>query len=168
MIIKKNDKILIDGISGSGKSSLLYIIANIIKVDTIEIEPPIDIISNSCYITLPEYKGIMNGNLYDIISNYNDIDITMIHNSIKASKFNIDLLSKENPYINLNEISTGERMRLLIAKIIYEIMVNDKYEILLFDEIDSGLNETLARELKHFRYFIFTKIFIFLKNLQPQ
>jgi ABC-type lipoprotein export system ATPase subunit len=147
LIIKKNDKILIDGISGSGKSSLLYIIANIIKVDTIEIEPPIDIISNSCYITLPEYKGIMNGNLYDIISNYNDIDITMIHNSIKASKFNIDLLSKENPYINLNEISTGERMRLLIAKIIYEIMVNDKYEILLFDEIDSGLNETLAREI---------------------
>jgi ABC-type lipoprotein export system ATPase subunit len=147
LIINKDDKILIDGISGSGKSSLLHILANIIQIDTIDIEPSIDIISNRCYITLADYKGLMNGKLYDIISNYNDVDINIMNKSISASKFNIELLIEENPYINLNEISTGEKMRLLIAKTIYTIMINDKYKILLFDEIDSGLDDSLARDI---------------------
>jgi ABC-type lipoprotein export system ATPase subunit len=146
IVINNNDHILVDGISGSGKSSLLYILENIIKPDEIIIEPDINTISHHAYLTLPNYKGISNGKLYNIITDYSTTpNIELINMAINASRFNIELNNNSN--ININEISAGEHMRLLIAKIIYTIKNNSKYEIILFDEIDQNLNETLAAEI---------------------
>ena len=125
---------------------LLYILADIIKPEIIKIEPDIVKISHHTFITLPNYKGISNGKLYDIITNYSkNVNIDLINKSINLSKFNSPL--NENNYINIHSISAGEHMRLLIAKIIYTIKNNTKYNILLFDEIDQNLNEVLAYEI---------------------
>ena len=143
LIINRNEPVLIDGISGSGKTSLLYIFKGIIKPDIIEINHNLETISLQSYITLSNYKDLFNGKLFDIISNYNENpNIDLINNAIRQSKFN----KFENEEINVDLLSAGERMRLLVAKIIYNIKIKN-YSILLFDEIDENLNNDTAIEL---------------------
>lgn len=144
IIINNNDKILIEGPSGSGKSSLYNIFKEILKPDEIIISHNLNDINNQSFLTLANYKNIYSDYLYNIISDYNDIDQNLINIALKYSKFNIT----ENKYININDISSGEKNRLYIAKIIYLIKLNDtKYNILLFDEIDENLNNDLAYEI---------------------
>lgn len=144
IIINNGEHVLINGVSGSGKSSLLYLLKGIIFVDTVDISPSLDEIYKQTYINLPNYKGIYNGLLYDIISNYNDNpNINLIEDVIVLSKFKIS----SNIYIDINKISSGELMRLTIARILYSVKNNKNYNILLFDEIDTALNNDLSIEL---------------------
>jgi ABC-type transport system involved in cytochrome bd biosynthesis fused ATPase/permease subunit len=144
IIIEKNDHILIDGISGSGKSSLLYVLKGLIEPIKIDIQPNIEYINNESYLTLANHKSLFNGNLYDIITNYdNNPNINLINKCLDLSKF---INTKENNYINIEKISSGERIRLLVARIIYNVLKYN-YNILLFDEIDENLNDSLAIEI---------------------
>ena len=54
-----------------------------------------------------------------------------------------------NINIEVDKISAGEYTRFLIAKIIYMISFQheQQYSILLFDEIDSNLNDSMAIEI---------------------
>lgn len=145
LIINKNDHILVNGESGSGKTTLLYILKGIIKSDTLEISPEIEKINYQTYLTLPNHKSIYSGNLYDIISNYDkNLNINLIKYSLIKSKIS-DRLNK-NEFINIETLSGGERIRLLIARLIYTIKTLN-YNILLFDEIDENLNDELAIEI---------------------
>jgi ABC-type lipoprotein export system ATPase subunit len=145
IVINENDHILVNGESGSGKTTLLYILKGIVKSDTIDISPNIERINYQTYITLPNHKSIYSGNLYDIISNYDkNININLIKYSLIKSKIS-DKLNK-NEFINIEKLSGGERIRLLIARLIYTIK-SLNYNILLFDEIDENLNDTLAIEI---------------------
>jgi ABC-type lipoprotein export system ATPase subunit len=144
-IINENDHILVNGESGSGKTTLLYILKGIVKSDTIDISPNIERINYQTYLTLPNHKSIYSGNLYDIISNYDkNINVNLIEYSLIKSKIS-DKLNK-NEFINIEKLSGGERIRLLIARLIYTIK-SLNYNILLFDEIDENLNDTLAIEI---------------------
>ena len=145
IIINSNDHILINGASGSGKTSLLYLLKGILKPDTLKIEPPIEIINSQTFLTLPNYKGLFNGNLYDIITNYeSEPNIKMIDVALVASKIHHKL--KNNDFIDINKLSSGEQLRLLIARIIYTVKTKN-FNILLFDEIDDNLNNQLAGEI---------------------
>lgn len=163
IIINNNDHILIDGDSGSGKTSFLYIIKGIIDAKIINIEPNIKHINNNSYITLPNHKSIYNGNLYDIITNYEENpNYDLINASIKISK--IDKILNENTIIDIEKISSGERIRLLIARLIYTIK-NKNYKILLFDEIDENLNDNLAIEIcKNIREIFNDKIILYISH----
>jgi len=144
IIVNNNDKILIEGVSGSGKSSFYNILKGILKPDEIKININLNDINNQTFLTLANYKNIYSDYLYNIISDYNEINNDLINQALQYSKFNIT----ENKYININEISSGEKNRLYIAKIIYLIKSNnDKYNILLFDEIDENLSDKLALEI---------------------
>ena len=144
--IYKNEHILLDGLSGSGKTSLLYFLKGILKIDNYQIEPNIDIINSQTYLTLPNHKSIYDGMLYNIISNYEmNPDIDLIMYSLKLA--NIDNILNENKLITINKLSAGECSRLLIARLVYIIKSNPQYTILLFDEIDENLNEDLALKL---------------------
>jgi len=144
LVIHKNDHFLINGKSGSGKTSFIYILKGIVKCDNIKIKPNISEIKKNAYIFLPNYKDLFDGNLYDIISNYNDnYNINLIKESIKLSKFPSD---GNNKYINVEKLSMGEKIRLVIARTIYTIK-DKNYNILLFDEIDQNLNEDFAYEI---------------------
>lgn len=146
IIINTKDHILIDGLSGSGKTSILYFLRGIIIVDSYSIEPCLDIIKNKCFITLPSYKNLYTGRLYDIITNYSENpDIEMIKMALSLSnmdKYN-DIKLLDEYIINIDTISAGEYTRLLIARTIYTVKLHN-YEILLFDEIDTNLNEDMA------------------------
>jgi ABC-type lipoprotein export system ATPase subunit len=145
IVINENDHILVNGESGSGKTTLLYILKGIVKSDTIDISPNIERINYQTYITLPNHKSIYSGNLYDIISNYDkNININLIEYSLIKSKIS-DKLNK-NEFIDIEKLSGGERIRMLIARLIYTIK-SLNYNILLFDEIDENLNDTLAIEI---------------------
>ena len=145
IIIEPNDHILINGESGSGKTTLLYLIKGIVQADVLDITPSIDLINSQTYLTLPNHKGLVSGKLFDIITNYDkNPDIDLINYTLINSKINNKL--KDNNFINIETLSSGERIRLLIARIIYTIK-NKNYNILLFDEIDENLNDELAYEI---------------------
>jgi len=144
-IIEQNEHILITGDSGSGKTSFLYLLKGIIKPKILEIEPNINIINSQSYITLNNHKSLYSGNLYDIISNYDkNPNINLIIQSLQFAKI-FDILNK-NIFIDIEKLSGGERIRILIARIIY-IVKTKNYNILLFDEIDENINDQLAIEI---------------------
>jgi ABC-type lipoprotein export system ATPase subunit len=138
--ISKNDHILISGVSGSGKTSFLYIFKDIIKPEYIDMCPSISILASLSYLSRAEDNNLPSGKLYDIISNYQtDANTDLIKYAIRIAKYKTDT----NNYINTNVISSGEKVRLIIARLIYIINTYD-YKILLFDEIDEHLNNDLA------------------------
>jgi ABC-type lipoprotein export system ATPase subunit len=145
IIIEKNDHILLSGESGSGKTTLLYLLKGIVKPNKLEITPAIEIINSQTYITLPNHKSLYSGNLYDIITNYDkNINEELIEYSLLASKIAHRL--NKNIFVDVETLSGGERIRLLIARIIYTVKTKN-YNILLFDEIDENLNDKLAIEI---------------------
>ena len=146
IIINENDHILVSGKSGSGKTSLLYLLKGVIKINDLNIHPNINIINNQSYLTLSNHKSIYSGKLYDIITNYNsDPNISLINYSLENAK--IDRKLNNNEFINIEKLSSGERIRVLVARLIYIIKNANKYNILLFDEIDENLNDDLAIEI---------------------
>jgi len=145
IIINEKDHILVTGESGSGKTSLLYVLKGIIKPNELSIKPNIELINAQTYLTLPNHKSLFSGNLFDIITNYEKTpNVELINWALKASK--IDHRIKSNEFVDIEKLSGGERIRLLIARIIYAVKTRN-YNILLFDEIDENLNDQLAQEI---------------------
>ncbi len=145
IIIKPNEHILVNGESGSGKTTLFYVLKGIVKPEQLDITPSIELINSQTYLTLPNHKSLFSGNLYDIISNYeNNPDKNLIKYALISSKINHKL--DKNEFVNIDKLSGGERIRLLIARIIYAVKTKH-YNILLFDEIDENLNDELAEEI---------------------
>lgn len=146
IIIYMTDHILVDGLSGSGKTSILYFLKGIINIEQYNIEPSLHVINDRCFITLPNYKNLYSGRLYDIISNYSDKpNVEMIHTALNLAnikKYNDNKLLNEL-MIDIETVSAGEYTRLLIARTIYTIKLKN-YDILLFDEIDTNLNDEMA------------------------
>lgn len=145
LIFNSGDHILINGESGSGKTTLLYLLKGIIKMNTIDISPDIEIINSQTYLTLPNHKSLFSGNLYDIITNYQkEPNIDIINFALDKSRINHKL--NKNEFVDVEKLSSGERIRLLITRIIYAVKTKN-YSILLFDEIDENLNDDLAYEI---------------------
>jgi len=145
LIINMGDHILINGSSGSGKTSLLYVLKGILKPDILMIEPAINNIAGQSFISIPNNKNLFSDYLYNIITNYeNNPDIELINFSLKKSK--LDHKLNKNIYINIEKLSSGERIRLYIAQIIYTVKTKN-YNVLLFDELDENLNDETAKEI---------------------
>ena len=82
---------------------------------------------------------------------------------MKISKINNKL--NNNEYINIEQLSSGERIRLLIARIIYTVKNSNKYSILLFDEIDENLNDNLAIDIyKNINEIFNDKIILYITH----
>jgi ABC-type lipoprotein export system ATPase subunit len=163
--INKNDHMLIDGVSGSGKTSLLYILNGLIKPQYIDITPNLNLLITQTYLTLVDHINIYSSYLYDIITNYEqDPDENLIFKCLNLSKF--IYLNKANYFIDIDKISSGEKIRLSIAKIIYIVLKNN-YKILLFDEIDKNLNDELAIAIcKNIKTIFANKIILYITHNQ--
>ena len=163
LIFEENDHILLNGESGSGKTTLLYLLKGIVKPSQLEITPSIEIINSQTYLTLPNHKSLFSGNLFDIISNYDkNINQELIEYSLQASKISHRL--NKNEFVDIETLSGGERIRLLIARIIYAVKTKN-YNILLFDEIDENLNDKLAEEVcKNLRDIFKDKIILYVTH----
>jgi ABC-type lipoprotein export system ATPase subunit len=103
-------------------------------------------INDSSYMVLSSNKSMFSGKLYDIISNYDyNPNIELINMAIKLAK--LDHKYNDNNYVDIDQLSGGERIRVTIARLIYNIKKDDKHNILLFDEVDENLNNILAVEI---------------------
>ena len=160
--IKRNDHILLSGVSGSGKTSLLYVLKGIIKPNTIEVNQDINFINSQTYLTLANHKSLFSGYLYDIITNYEfSPNYNLIYNCLTLAKFNKNY---NNIFINIEKLSSGERIRLLVCRIIYNVIKNN-YNILLFDEIDENLNDELAIDIcKNIKLIFKDKIIFYITH----
>ncbi len=163
LAFEENDHILLNGESGSGKTTLLYLLKGIVKPTELEINPAIEVINSQTYLTLPNHKSLFSGNLYDIITNYDkNANAELVEYSLQASKISHRLSS--NQFVDIETLSGGERIRLLIARIIYAVKTKN-YNILLFDEIDENLNDKLAVEIcKNLRDIFKDKIILYVTH----
>lgn len=155
--------ILISGASGSGKTTLLYILKGLLQPTVLNVEPCINEINNQSYISTSNNKYLFNDYLYNIITNYDsNPNIELINIALKISK--IDHLFTENKYINIQDLSNGEKIRLYISQIIY-IVKTKNYNILLFDELDENLDKENALEIcNNIKEFFKEKIILYVSN----
>ena len=163
LVFEENDHILLNGESGSGKTTLLYLLKGIVKPSVLDIVPAIELINSQTYLTLPNHKSLFSGNLHDIITNYDKtVNTELIEYSLQASKISHRL--NKNEFVDIETLSGGERIRLLIARIIYAVKTKN-YNILLFDEIDENLNDKLAEEVcKNLREIFKDKIILYVTH----
>lgn len=163
LVIANNDHILITGKSGSGKTSLLYLLKGILNPERIKVIPDLKDIVPQTYLTLPNHKSLYSGKLYDIISNYSkEPNEELIKVSLELAKINNKL--NKNTFVDIEQLSSGEKIRLLVARIIYTIKIKD-YKILLFDEIDENLNDEVAVEIaKNLREVFSDKIILYITH----
>lgn len=163
LTLNTGDHYLVTGESGSGKTTLLYLFKGILQPSKITVTPTIKEIIPRAYLTLPNHKSVYSGVLNDIISNY---ELEPNHELIKFAieKAKIDHKLKENEFIDIDLLSGGERIRLLIARLIYTIKTRD-FDLLLFDEIDENLNDVLAVEIyKSLREVFSDKMMLYITH----
>jgi ABC-type transport system involved in cytochrome bd biosynthesis fused ATPase/permease subunit len=149
ILLNSGEHMLIDGVSGSGKTSLMYLLKGVIKVNYYEIDPPLETIHSRCFITLPNHRDLFSAKLYDILSNFDyNPNVELINSTLKIVNLEKYLKSDNlNPFINVQSLSAGEFTRVMIARLIYQIKISNAYDVLLFDEIDMNLNNELSVEI---------------------
>ena len=133
--IQKNEKIMVIGESGSGKSSLFKLLMKYykpnkgsIKIDDIDINN-INIGNDICYISQNEM--LFTASLYDNLvldSKVKQKEVEEISNKVYVNKKNYKMLIEDNGF----NLSGGEKMRIVLAR---TLLRNPKILI-----IDEGLN----------------------------
>ena len=148
--INNNDKILLQGDSGVGKSSLCKLVSDYFN----------DYITQQKILYIPQeiYLYFENRTLYNVITE-NDLDLN--ENNINTFNYIInniipfdDIVSSyENNNINCclehKSFSGGQEKRIYLAKWLYYLIINiDKYDTLILDEPDKSLdNKTFSKML---------------------
>lgn len=168
--LKSNEHVLIEGVSGSGKTTFMKILRGVIDLETgkgnsqayvtikfnghSERVLNMSNISNSICYCKQNSTAFTSGNIYQIIT---DDYITKNTKNIDDKTRNNILLSLEvacidDKFKNLrykcsrNTISGGQIQRLTVAKNIYRILQSNK-QIIILDEIDAGLDYKTAEKL---------------------
>ena len=145
--INKNERILIKGHSGAGKTTLFKLVLSLIKPD----EGSIYLIDNEKHNLDQKYEKLfgytpqdnllMQGTIKEVISLYSDnVDVTKLEEALKLSEaldFVNDLPLKENTYLNEkgSGLSLGEMERIALARALYS-----DAPILLLDECSASLD----------------------------
>ena len=145
--INKNEKILIKGHSGGGKSTLLKLILSLLKPD----EGQISLLDNDnhaleekyerLFSYVPQDNLLMEGTIKEVVTLFSeDVNRTELNNALSVSdalNFVNNLPLKEDTYLNEkgSGLSLGEMERIAIARAIYS-----NAPILLLDECSASLD----------------------------
>ena len=144
LAINKNQKILIKGHSGGGKSTLMKIILMLLKPDSGEVlinEQPLDKKYERLFAYVPQDNLLMQGTIKDVVTLFdNKVNKDLFNESLKiseSSNFVNNLALKEETYLNEkgSGLSLGEMERIAIARAIYS-----EAPILLLDECSASLD----------------------------
>ena len=142
--IKKNQKILIKGHSGGGKTTLFKIILSLLKPESGEVlinNQPLEKKYEKLFAYVPQDNLLMQGTIKEVVTLYDhDFDKPLFDESLKiseSSNFVNNLALKEETYLNEkgSGLSLGEMERIAIARAIYS-----DAPILLLDECSASLD----------------------------
>ena len=142
--INKNEKILIKGHSGGGKSTLFKLILSLLTPESGEIrldEQPLDKRYEKLFAYVPQDNLLMEGTIKEVITLFEDNPNNELFNKAldisESSSFVNALANKEETYLNEkgSGLSLGEMERIAIARAIYS-----DSPILLLDECSASLD----------------------------
>ena len=145
--INKNERILIKGHSGGGKTTLFKLILSLIKPDEGDIylldseKHPLDKRYEKLFGYTPQDNLLMQGTIKEVVTLFSkDINEDKLNEALKISEaldFVNDLPLKENTYLNEkgSGLSLGEMERIALARAIYS-----DAPILLLDECSASLD----------------------------
>ena len=151
LIIKKNERILIKGHSGGGKTTLFKILLNLLKPESGEVLLNGSILDASyerLFAYVPQDNLLMQGTIKEVVTLYNeDINEDKLYEALKLSEsldFVNDLPLKENTYLNEkgSGLSLGEMERIALARALYS-----DAPILLLDECSASLDSATEEKV---------------------
>lgn len=153
-IINKNDKVKINGRTGSGKSTIAKLITKMYRPSSGHVY--IDGCENqmiSLSAVFQENK-LFNMSIIDNITFKSDVDKNKLNHIIRICRLDdvIDKYLNNSIGFDSSTLSGGEKTRVLLARALYK-----DCELYIFDEISTGLDEALF-------YEIFNDIMEYLKS----
>ena len=149
--INKNEKVLIKGHSGGGKSTLFKLMLSLLKVDEGNItinDEPLDKKYERLFAYVPQDNLLMEGTIKEVITLFDDnFDEELFVKALdisESSSFVNNLTNKENTYLNEkgSGLSLGEMERIAIARAIYS-----DAPILLLDECSASLDALTEKKV---------------------
>ena len=144
LVIKKNERILIKGHSGGGKTTLFKILLNLLKPESGEVllnDAILDASYERLFAYVPQDNLLMQGTIKEVVTLFNeDIDMDRFTSALElssSSNFVNELALKEDTYLNEkgSGLSLGEMERIAIARAIYS-----ESPIMLLDECSASLD----------------------------
>lgn len=144
LLINKNDKILIKGHSGAGKTTLFRILLSLIKPERGEVfinDELLDQKYERLFAYVPQDNLLMQGTIKEVVTLFSDeVDIDRFNKALELScsnNFINKLELKENTFLNEkgSGLSLGEMERIAIARAIYS-----ESPIMLLDECSASLD----------------------------
>ena len=152
--INKNERILIKGHSGGGKTTLFKLILSLIKPDEGELSlidketHPLNKKYEKLFGYTPQDNLLMQGTIKEVVTLFNEeVDEERLANAFKLSEsldFINDLPLKENTYLNEkgSGLSLGEMERIALARALYS-----DAPILLLDECSASLDALTEKKV---------------------
>ena len=144
LVINKNEKILIKGHSGGGKTTLFKILLNLLKPEKGEVllnELPLTSAYERLFAYVPQDNLLMQGTIKEVVTLFDDnVDMNRFNEALKLScsdNFINELALKEGTFLNEkgSGLSLGEMERIAIARAIYS-----DAPIMLLDECSASLD----------------------------
>ena len=149
LTINKNEKILIKGHSGGGKSTLFKLMLSLLKPEVGSIlvnEEPLDKKYERLFAYVPQDNLLMEGTIKEVVTLFdNNPDNDRLTKALEISDalgFVNNLTLKEETYLNEkgSGLSLGEMERIAIARAIYS-----ESPILLLDECSASLDASTEK-----------------------
>ena len=152
--INKNERILIKGHSGGGKTTLFKLILSLIKPDEGELSlidketHPLNKKYEKLFAYTPQDNLLMQGTIKEVVTLFSEqVDEERLANAFKFSEsldFINDLPLKENTYLNEkgSGLSLGEMERIALARALYS-----DAPILLLDECSASLDALTEKKV---------------------
>ena len=152
--INKNQKILIKGHSGGGKSTLMKIVLSLLKPESGEVtlldneKRPMEQKYERLFAYVPQDNLLMQGTIKEVVTLFDsEADKEMFDRSLgvsESSNFVNNLALKEETYLNEkgSGLSLGEMERIAIARAIYS-----DAPILLLDECSASLDAATEKKV---------------------
>ena len=151
LLINKNEKILIKGHSGGGKTTLFKIILSLLKPESGEVllnNEPLDKKYERLFAYVPQDNLLMEGTIKEVVSLFDsNIDNERLEKVLSLSNsdtFINKLELKEETYLNEkgSGLSLGEMERIAIARAIYS-----DAPIMLLDECSASLDAETEKKV---------------------
>ena len=149
LTINKNEKVLIKGHSGGGKSTLFKLMLSLLTPESGELminEQPLNKKYEKLFAYVPQDNLLMEGTIKEVVTLFdNEPNTELLNKALEisdASNFVNALTNKEDTYLNEkgSGLSLGEMERIAIARAIYS-----GSPILLLDECSASLDASTEK-----------------------